>query len=180
MSVVVSILVPTSKLIVRVPSCGEFARWSQDLYWFRAKRLCFRSSAACPTPLMLKTRSKSYKQTREKERAHKSFIRVELELKVIEWSLANSWLSGRALASASCVLLLFVEPSVTYTLLSWVTVSIPWSNADSRTEIKIHMSINGNNSKKLKNKTFRHARERWTRCGPVVVSWPNVGIGFGR
>lgn len=35
---------------------------------------------------MLKTRSRVYKQTREEEEASKSLIKVELELKVIEWS----------------------------------------------------------------------------------------------
>jgi hypothetical protein len=86
-SVGVSNLAPTSKFIVRVLGSGGCARWAQDLYWFGHNvPTSSHRWLALPAPLMIKARSKGYKRAREEGEATKSLIKVELEVKVKEWS----------------------------------------------------------------------------------------------
>jgi hypothetical protein len=72
-SVGVSNLALTSKFIVRVLGSGGCARWAQDFYWF-GHNVPMSSHRWLALP------------AREEGEATKSLIKVELEVKVKEWS----------------------------------------------------------------------------------------------
>jgi hypothetical protein len=72
----VSNLALTSKFIMRVPGSERRARCAQDLYWFGQNVLTSNHRwLALPTPFMIKSRSRGYRQAREGGEAPKSLIR---------------------------------------------------------------------------------------------------------
>jgi hypothetical protein len=72
----VSNLASTSKFIVRVLGFKRYARWTQDLYWFRQNvPTSSHWWLALPTPWMIKAHSRGYKRAREGGEAPKALIR---------------------------------------------------------------------------------------------------------
>jgi hypothetical protein len=71
----VSSLALTCKFIVHVSGSRRCARWAQDLNWFGQNVPTFsHQRLALPTPLMIKARSRGYKQAREGGEAPKCLI----------------------------------------------------------------------------------------------------------
>jgi hypothetical protein len=59
-------LAPTSKFSLRVPGSEWCVWWAQDLYWFGQNvPTSHHRRLALPIPLMIKARSRGYKQVRE-------------------------------------------------------------------------------------------------------------------
>jgi hypothetical protein len=80
----VSNLAPTIKFIVRVPGSRRCVRWVHDLYWFGQDIPTFsHQGLVLPAPLIIKARSRGYKQAREVVEALKLLLVVEV---VTRWS----------------------------------------------------------------------------------------------